>query len=69
MLRLVRWKKNTTKYIERENMEFTKEQLQIIEQALEDTRDNTGDDDWYIELSQVLEVVRNKLKEKQTHDF
>jgi len=50
-------------------MEFTKEQLQIIEQALEDTRDNTGDDDWYIELSQVLEVVRNKLKEKQTHDF
>ena len=27
-------------------MEFTKEQLQIIESALEDTRDNTGDEEW-----------------------
>ncbi len=42
-------------------MEFTKEQLQVIESALEDTRDNTGDDEWYNELSLVLEKVRKNL--------
>ena len=43
-------------------MEFTKEQLQVIESTLEDTRDNTGDDEWYNEISLVLEKVRKNLE-------
>ena len=42
-------------------MEFTKDQLRIIETALEELRDNTGDDDWYVEISSVLTDVRNEL--------
>ena len=47
-------------------MEFSKEQLQVIESALEDTRDNTGDVERYNELSLVLEKVRLTLKEKKS---
>ena len=47
----------------------TKEQLQIIESALEDTRDNTGDEEWANDIQSVLEVIRNILKQKQIHDF
>ena len=50
-------------------MEFTKEQLQIIESALEDTRDNTGDEEWAEEIQSVLGVIRNILKQRQIHDF
>ena len=50
-------------------MEFTKEQLQIIEQALEDTRDNTGDEEWAADIQSVLGVIRNILKQRQIHDF
>tara|TARA_B100002019_G_C20823023_1_gene381542 strand:- start:326 stop:478 length:153 start_codon:yes stop_codon:yes gene_type:complete len=50
-------------------MEFTKEQLQIIESALEDTRDNTGDVVWAEEIQSVLMEVRDQLKQRQIHDF
>ena len=59
MLRSVEWKENTTKSIkERENMEFTKDQLLIIEEALRTARDNACDEEYYEELSEVLSVVR-----------
>ena len=45
-------------------MEFTKDQLRIIETALEELRDNTGDDDWYVEISSVLTDVRDELKKE-----
>jgi len=44
-------------------MEFSEEQLLVIESALMSARDNTGDEDWYDELSEVLAEVRNELKE------
>ena len=45
-------------------MEFTKDQLMIIEEALKTARDNAGDEEWYTELSEVLVEVRNGLKEE-----
>ena len=42
-------------------MEFTKDQLLIIEEALRTARDNACDDEWYAELSEVLAEVRNEL--------
>tara|TARA_A100001201_G_scaffold3078_1_gene7309 strand:+ start:653 stop:829 length:177 start_codon:yes stop_codon:yes gene_type:complete len=56
-------------HTKKDYMEFTKEQLQIIESALEDTRDNTGDEEWAEEIQSVLGVIRNILKQKQIHDF
>ena len=50
-------------------MEFTKEQLHIIESALEDTRDNTGDEEWAEEIQSVLMEVRDQLKQRQIHDY
>ena len=44
-------------------MEFSEEQLLVIESALMAARDNTGDENWYDELSEVLVEVRNELKE------
>ena len=42
-------------------MEFTKDQLLIIEEALRTARDNSCDEEWYNELSEVLTDVRNEL--------
>ena len=42
-------------------MEFTKDKLLIIEEALRTARDNAFDEDWYTELSEVLAEVRNEL--------
>ena len=42
-------------------MEFTKDQLMVIEEALKMARDNTGDEEWYNELSEVLVEVRSKM--------
>lgn len=52
-------------------MQFTKDQLQVIESALEDKRENlfsswlvaTGDDKWRDELAGVLEAVRENLRQ------
>ena len=44
-------------------MEFSEEQLLVIESALMVARDNAGDEDWHDELSEVLAEVRNELKE------
>ena len=44
-------------------MEFTKDQLLIIEEALRTARDNAFDDDYYVEISSVLTEVRNELNE------
>ena len=45
-------------------MEFTKDQLQVIESALEDARDNTGDPEWADEITSVLLEVRLNLHKK-----
>tara|TARA_B100000073_G_scaffold284131_1_gene245336 strand:- start:38 stop:178 length:141 start_codon:yes stop_codon:yes gene_type:complete len=42
-------------------MEFTEDKLMVIEEALKMARDNTGDEEWYTELSEVLTEVRNEL--------
>ena len=42
-------------------MEFNKEQLLIIEEALRTARDNACDEEYYEELSEVLTEVRNEL--------
>ena len=42
-------------------MEFTKNQLMVIEEALKMAKDNTGDEEWYNELSEVLVEVRSKM--------
>ena len=47
-----------------EVMEFTKDQLQVIESALEDARDNTGDPEWADEITSVLLEVRLNLHKK-----
>lgn len=44
-------------------MNFTKEDLQVIETALETAQDNTGDDEWYGELADMLEKVRKNLRQ------
>ena len=49
----------------RENMEFTKDQLLIIEEALRTARDNACDEEYYTELSEVLSEVRSKLSERE----
>ena len=46
-------------------MEFTEDKLLIIEEALKMARDNTGDEEWYNELSEVLVEVRTKLSEEE----
>lgn len=45
-------------------MEFTKDQLMTIEEALMIARDNAFDDEWIAEISEVLAKVRNELKEE-----
>ena len=45
-------------------MEFTKDQLQVIESALEDARDNTGGPEWADEMTSVLLEVRLNLQKK-----
>ena len=42
-------------------MEFTKDQLLVIEEALLTARDNTGDEKWADEIWSVLSEVRSKL--------
>ena len=42
-------------------MEFTKDKLLIIEEALRTARDNACDEEWYTELSEVLAEVRIEL--------
>ena len=49
----------------RENMEFNKDQLMIIEEALRTARDNACDEEYYEELSEVLSVVRNELNQEK----
>ena len=44
-------------------MEFTKDQLMVIEEALLTARDNTGDEKWADEIWSVLSEVRSKLSE------
>ena len=44
-------------------MEFTKDQLLLIEEALRTARDNACDEEYYNELSEVLTDVRNELNE------
>ena len=64
MLRSVGWKENTTKSINKgDQMEFTKDQLLIIEEALRTARDNACDEEYYTELSEVLTNVRNELNQ------
>lgn len=46
-------------------MELTKDQLMIIEEALKMARDNTGDEEWHAELSEVLTEVRNELDQEK----
>ena len=43
-------------------MEFTEDKLLIIEEALKMARDNTGDEEWYEELSEVLSEVRREIE-------
>ena len=43
-------------------MEFTEDKLLIIEEALRTARDNTGDEEWYEELSEVLNEVRREIE-------
>jgi len=64
MLRSVRWKENTTKSIKGENMEFTRDRLLLIEEALRTARDNACDEEYYEELSEVLSEVRNELNQE-----
>ena len=42
-------------------MEFTKDKLLLIEEALRTARDNAFDEEYYTELSEVLVEVRNEL--------
>ena len=42
-------------------MEFNRDQLLLIEEALRTARDNAGDEEYYTELSDVLTDVRNEL--------
>ena len=42
-------------------MEFTKDKLLIIEEALRTARDNACDEEWFTELSEVLAEVRIEL--------
>ena len=42
-------------------MEFTKDKLMLIEEALRHARDNAFDEEYYNELSEVLTEVRNEL--------
>ena len=42
-------------------MEFTKDKLLIIEEALRTARDNAFDEEYYTELSEVLAEVRIEL--------
>ena len=44
-------------------MEFTEDELLIIEEALKMARDNTGDEEWADEIWSVLNKVRSKLSE------
>ena len=44
-------------------MEFTKDELMVIEEALKMARDNTGDSKAGIEIWSVLSKVRSKLSE------
>tara|TARA_Y100000296_G_C4984552_1_gene162333 strand:+ start:338 stop:475 length:138 start_codon:yes stop_codon:yes gene_type:complete len=43
-------------------MEFSEEHLLVIESALMSARDNTGDEEWYTELSEVLTEVRREIE-------
>jgi len=43
-------------------MKFSEEQLLVIESALMAARDNTGDEEWYEELSEVLNEVRREIE-------
>ena len=43
-------------------MKFSEEQLLVIESALMVARDNTGDEKWYEELSEVLSEVRREIE-------
>ena len=45
-------------------MEFTKDQLLLIEEALRTARDNAFDEEYYNELSEVLTQVRNELNKE-----
>ena len=42
-------------------MEFNRDQLLLIEEALRTARDNAFDEEYYTELSDVLTDVRNEL--------
>ena len=42
-------------------MEFNRDQLLLIEEALRTARDNSCDEEYYTELSDVLTDVRNEL--------
>ena len=42
-------------------MEFNKDQLMLIEEALRTARDNACDEEWFTELSEVLAEVRIEL--------
>ena len=44
-------------------MEFSTDHLRVIETALEELRDNTGDEEWANEIWSVLNEVRSKLSE------
>lgn len=46
-------------------MEFTRDQLLIIEEALLTARDNTGDEEWANEIWSVLTEVRNELNQEK----
>ena len=45
----------------KERMEFNRDQLLLIEEALRTARDNAFDEDYYTELSDVLTEIRNEL--------
>ena len=48
----------------KEVMEFTEDQLMVIEEALKMARDNTGDVEWADEINSVLLEVRLNLHKK-----
>ena len=49
-------------------MEFTEDQLMVIEEALKMARDNTGDVEWADEITSVLLEVRLNLHKKANHE-
>ena len=49
-------------------MEFTEDQLMVIEEALKMARDNTGDEEWADEITSVLLEVRLNLHKKANHE-